>query len=282
MELLHTPINDWQARFLAFFIKFFADIARREVIEAARGYLIGLLSGLASKNCWTIAEATGAVDPQAHQRLLRQASWSETQLSRARRACIVKQFGQPDGLFILDETGFLKRGDSSVGVKRQYSGTAGKVENCQVAVFAAYVSSEGRTLYDTRLYMPEEWLDDKARRDKARVPEELEFATKPELAAQMVDQAIDDGLPISWVTADTVYGQGFELRQHLIDCDLRFIMAVPRKQKVYLERPVMLTAAPAKGSGRRRRRKRVKGTPERVDEIVSKFAPTDFKRIEVG
>ncbi len=282
MELLHTPINDWQARFLAFFMKFLAEIARREVVAAARSYLIGLLSGLANKNCWTIAEETGADDPQAHQRLLRQASWDEAQLSKARRDCIVDEFGQPDGLFILDETGFLKCGDSSVGVQRQYSGTAGKVENCQVAVFAAYASTEGRTLYDTRLYLPEKWTDDHKRREKAGVPDEVEFATKLELAAEMVDQAIDDGLPIGWVTADTVYGQSFDLRQQLIDHKLRFIMAVPKKQKVYLERPIMYAPAPAGGNGRKRRRKRIKGESKRVDEIVAEFVPGDFERIEVG
>lgn len=282
MELLHMAVNDWKARFVAFSLTFLAGIGRREVAEAAQGYLAGLLSGLASKNCWTIAEAVGAADPQAHQRLLRQASWDDRQVGDVRRAWIGEQFGEPEGILVIDETGFVKSGPCSVGVKRQYTGTAGKVENSQVVVFAAYTSSRGRTLYDERLYLPSEWCEDEGRRQQAGVPEEVEFATKLELAAEMVDQALEDRLPVKWVCADTVYGQGFEFRQRLIDQGLRFVMAVPKDQQVYLERPLLLSPASTTVRGRRKTRLRVKGTPMRVDQLAKEFAPSDWRRIRVG
>lgn len=284
MESLPTPINSWRATFVAFFLNFFADRARREVTEAAQSYLEGLLRPLAAKNCWTIAEASGASNPQAHQRLLRTASWDEQILGAARREAVAETLGEPDGTFILDETGFLKCGDQSVGVHRQYSGTAGKVENCQVAVFAAYASSKGRTFYDRRMYLPEVWANDRARCRKAGVPESTEFATKPELAGQTVDQAVAEKLPIGWVVGDTVYGANFDLRQKLIGHKLRFVMAVPKDTTVYRRRPLVLYASPARGSrGRGRpRRRRIKGTKQRVDAMAKEFAPSNWKRIRVA
>lgn len=286
MELLHTPINDWRARFLAFFIHFFAGLARREVVEAANSYLVGLLMPLANKNCWSIAEETGAANPQPHQRLLRTARWDEHQLCQARRSFIVDHYGSPDGMLLLDETGILKDGADSVGVHRQYTGTAGKLENCQVAVFAAYASEKGRILMDTRLFLPDEaWAQNEERRQKAGVPEEVEFATKIELARQLVDQAITDKLPIRWVGADAVYGASFEFRQGLIDHRLRFVLGVRANTYVYTQRPILLSPSPARRPrkpGRPRTRKRIKGTSERVDQIAGRFQPNDWKRIAVA
>jgi len=281
MELPHIPDNEWESRFVAFFARFFEGMGRSEFRDAAHSYLAGLLMGLALKNCWTIAEATGQSDPQPHQRLLNAMNWEEEQISQARRNSIVEEFGTCDGMLIIDETGFLKSGDHSVGVQRQYSGTAGKIENCQIGVFAAYVSEKGRTLYDNRLYLPKSWADDDKRRQKAGIPEDVEFQTKPELAAEMVRQALGDGLPINWVTADSVYGGNFDFRQALIDESIRFVMAVDCDTMVYKERPLTLVSSPAKGSGRRRR-KRIQGKRSRVDELSKEFSENDWKRIRVG
>jgi SRSO17 transposase len=236
---------------------------------------------LAFKNCWTIAEATDQSDPQPHQRLLNTMRWDEEKIGRARRSCIVEEFGCPGGLLILDETGFLKSGDHSVGVQRQYSGTAGKTENCQIAVFAAYAGRKGRTLYDNRLYLPKKWAGDEKRRRKAGVPEDVEFQTKPQLAAQMVQQALRDGLEFGWVTADAVYGSNFDFRQMLIDASVQFVMAVNCDTMVYKERPVTLVSSPGRGSGRRERR-RIKGEKKRVDELSKEFSESQYKHLVVG
>lgn len=284
MESLPAPINDWRAQFVAFFSIFFADLARREVSDAAQSYLESLLRPLAAKNCWTIAEASGAPNPQSHQRLLRTAVWDEQTLNEHRRQAVVETLGDPDGVLIFDETGFLKCGDKSAGVHRQYSGTAGKIENCQIGVFAAYASSKGRTLVDGRLYLPSVWTNDRSRCRKAGIPDSVEFATKPELAGQMLDQAVDDKFPISWVVADTVYGGNFDFRHKLIDHDLRFVMEVAKDTAVYQRRPLILHRSPAEGSRARGRPRgpRIKGTKRRVDKITDDFAPSEWQRIQVA
>ncbi len=283
MKSLPTPINNWRAKFIAFFSMFFAGLARREVTDAAESYLESLSRPLAAKNCWSIAEARGASDPQAHQRLLRTAVWDEDKLNARRRQAVVDTLGGSDGVLIFDETGFVKSGDKSAGVYRQYSGTAGKIENCQIGVFAAYASSKGRTLIDGRLYLPEAWTDDRERCREAGIPDSVEFATKPELAGQMLDEALADDLPVDWVLADTVYGGNFEFRQTLIDHDLRFVMEVPKNTTVYKRRPRVLHRSPPEGArtrGRPRRR-RIKGTRGQVDEMVDEWGPSSWKRIQV-
>src|SRR3712207_2104853 len=122
------------------------------------------------------------------------------------RAYVVEHLGDPEAVLVLDETGFLKKGDKSAGVKRQYSGTAGRIENCQIGVFLAYASPHGRTLLDRELYLPQEWTTDAARRSEAGVPDTVTFATKPQLARQMLARAFQAGVPAAWVTGDSVYG----------------------------------------------------------------------------
>ena len=282
MELPHISLNEWESSFVAFFARFFEGMGRTEFRDAARSYLAGLLLGLAIKNCWTIAEATGQSDPQPHQRLLRKTKWDEDALSQGRRDYIVEHFGAEDGLFILDETGFLKDGEKSVGVQRQYTGTAGKIANSQVAVFAAYASRHGRVLYDTRLFLPESWAHNLERRKEAGVPENVEFSTKIQQAAALVDQAVADSLPMKWVTADSFYGPSFALRQKLIDHRLRFVMAIRVNTTMYEERPKILVSSPAGGSKSSKRRKRIVGQQYRADELAKMFSPSDFKRLSIG
>lgn len=282
MELL-DKINDWHTEFIARMKDVSAGLGRREVRDAARSYVQGLMMSLPSKHCWAIAEATGASNPQSHQRLLRSARWHETTLARRRCRMIVDEMGADDGVLILDETGFLKSGSHSVGVQRQYSGTAGKRENCQIAVFSAYASSKGRTLVDTRLYLPASWSDAPERRTQAGVPEEIEFQTKPQLAAELVDQSLEDELPIEWVTADSVYGSNFELRQHLIDRELTFVMAVESNTHVYSRRPrILYRSPPASRRGRPPIRPHIPTPSRRVDTIVDAWSPNTWQRLRVG
>ncbi|MGA5873125.1 IS701 family transposase [Streptomyces cinereoruber] len=177
------------------------------------GLFAGLLSDVERKNCWSLAEHCGYRRPDAMQRLLRSARWDADAVRDDLRDLVVERLGHPDGVLIVDETGFLKKGEHSAGVQRQYSGTAGRIENSQTGVFLAYASGRGRALIDRRLYLPEEsWCDDGPRRAAAGIPEQATFATKPHLARDMVAVVLDAGIPARWVTGDEVYGQDPALR----------------------------------------------------------------------
>jgi SRSO17 transposase len=149
------------------------------------------------------------------QRLLTSARWDPGALRDDVRGYVAEQLGDPDGVLVVDKTGFLKKGTKSAGVQRQYSGTAGRIENCQVGVFLAYASGKGRALVDRELYLPKEWVADPGRRAEAHVPERVGFATKPELAQAMLERALEAGVPAGWVTADEVYGGDARLRAFL-------------------------------------------------------------------
>jgi SRSO17 transposase len=160
------------------------------------------------------------------QRLLATADWDPDLVRDDLRAYVVEQLGDPGGVLVVDETGFLKKGATSVGVQRQYSGTAGKVDNCQLGVFLAYASPKGRAMIDRELYLPEGWTDDPARCQAARVPEQVGFRTKPELARVMLERALDAGVPAAWVTADEVYGGSPALRGWLEGRGVWHVLAV--------------------------------------------------------
>jgi SRSO17 transposase len=160
------------------------------------------------------------------QRLLATAGWDPDLVRDDLRGYVVEHLGDPGGVLVADETGFLKKGTTSVGVQRQYSGTAGKVDNCQLGVFLAYASRKGRAFIDRELYLPKAWTDDPARCRAARVPEQVEFRTKPQLARVMLQRALDAGVPASWVTADEAYGGDPALRRFLEDHGLSYVLAV--------------------------------------------------------
>lgn len=200
---------------------------RVEPRAAARAYLLGLLSGTERKNCWQLAEHAGHSRPGPMQRLLRRACWDAGAARDEVRRYVVDHLGAGDGVLIVDETGFLKKGRGSAGVQRQYTGTAGRIENSQVGVFLAYASSRGRALIDRRLYLPEHtWSRDSERRRKAGVPEDVVFTTKPRLALQMIEQALDAGVSTSWVTGDEAYGQDPGLRAGLEAHGVGYVLAV--------------------------------------------------------
>lgn len=200
---------------------------RVEPRAAARAYLLGLLSGTERKNCWQLAEHAGHSRPGPMQRLLRCARWDAAAARDEVRHYVMDHLGTGDGVLIVDETGFLKKGDGSAGVQRQYTGTAGRIENSQVGVFLAYASSRGRALIDRRLYLPEHtWSRDSERRRSAGVPEDVVFTTKPRLALQMIEQALDAGVNTSWVTGDEVYGQDPGLRAGLEAREVGYVLAI--------------------------------------------------------
>lgn len=201
--------------------------ARVEPRRTARSFVPGLLSAVERKNCWWLAERAGHRGPAAMQRLLRTACWDADGVRDDVRAYVARRLGHPDGVLIADETGFLQKGGCSAGVQRQYTGTAGRVENSQVGVFLGYATPRGRALIDRRLYLPEEsWCADASRRDRAGIPADVTFATKPELAAEMITDALDAGVPARWVAGDEVYGAGRYLRGELERRGVGYVLAV--------------------------------------------------------
>jgi SRSO17 transposase len=170
---------------------------RAEPRARVREYVSGLVAGLERKNGWTLAERAGEVSPDGMQRLLRRADWDVDGVRDDVRSYVVERLGGPDAVLVVDDSGFLKKGTRSAGVQRQYSGTAGRVENCQVGVFLAYASAAGHALIDRELYMPASWTDDRDRCRAAGIPDEVDFATKPVLAQQMLARAFAAGVPFS-------------------------------------------------------------------------------------
>jgi SRSO17 transposase len=227
-------------RMLARFGRLFG---RAEPREQAGRYLEGLLGPVERKNGWQLAEHLGDARPWRTQRVLSHVLWDEEAARDLCRDYVVEHLGDPEAVLVVDETGFVKKGRHSAGVARQYCGTVGKVENCQIGVFLAYASREGQALIDRRLYLPEAWAGDAERRRPAKVPGDVPFLTTPEIACEMLARALDAGVPCAWVLGDEVYG-----------ADRRLRLMPEGRGKPYLlgirgNDPVRVTA----GSGARRR-----------------------------
>lgn len=201
-------------------------LRRRELQETGSAFLDGLLSGVERKTGWLMAERAGLERPYRMQSLLGRSSWSADGLRDVVRAYVIEALGDRDGVLVVDETGFVKKGEHSVGVGRQYSGTAGRIENCQVGVFVAYASRFGQALIDRRLYLPQAWAQDAARRSRAKVPADIAFATKIEIARDMIAAALDAGAPCRWVLADALYGGDYRLRRMLEERRQPYVLAV--------------------------------------------------------
>ena len=202
--------------------------ARSEPRARVREYLSGLVAGLERKNGWTLAEHAGEAGPDGMQRLLRDADWDTREVRDDVRDYVIEQLGDPGGVLIADETGFIKKGTRSAGVQRQYSGTAGRVENCQVGVFLAYASPFGHALIDRELYLPQSWTGDRDRCRAAGIPDDVEFVTKPRLAQAMLGRALDARAPFAWFTGDEVYGQAKFLHAWLEEQDVSYVLAIRR------------------------------------------------------
>jgi SRSO17 transposase len=208
--------------------------ARSDALNRAMSYLAGLLSPAERKNSWQLAEISGDPNPYGFQHLLGRADWDADTLRDRLRTYVTDYLADPDAVGVIDETGFLKKGRHSAGVARQYSGTAGRIENCQIGVFLTYASRHGHTLIDRELYLPKEWSDDRERCRKAGIPDEREFATKPVLARQMLERTFDAGVMLAWVAADSVYGDDRALRGFLEEHKQAYVLAVSGKEWVWL------------------------------------------------
>ena len=204
---------------------------RPEPRKRALEYLKGLLSPVERKNGWQLAEQAGDATPYGVQHLLSTYIWDADLVRDDLRDYVVEHLGDANRVLVVDETGFLKKGNKSAGVQRQYSGTAGRIENSQVGVFLAYASDNGRTLLDRELYLPQVWVDDQERREEAGVPEDAVFRTKPQLAQLMLGRALASGVPFAWFTGDEVYGSDRRLRLWLERQEIPHVMAVKSNEK---------------------------------------------------
>jgi SRSO17 transposase len=252
-----------QSEFEALFARIAPVFSRPEVRDRARSYLNGLLAPVQRRNAWQLAEHLGEFTPDGVQRLLNAARWDADQVRDDLRAYVVEHLGDPTAVLVLDETGFLKKGDKSVGVQRQYSGTAGRVENCQIGVFLAYASSRGRTFLDRELYLPKEWCQDLPRRREAGVPDDVAFATKPQLAQRMLSRARDAGVPAAWVTGDSVYGKDRRLRIWLEEQEQPFVLEVACNEPLW----AMTERGPAQ---------------VRADQLATQVPPEQWERLSAG
>jgi SRSO17 transposase len=221
---LVAEVQDWAAGLEEVHARIAGGFARSEPRMRVLAYLRGLIGQLERKNGWTLAEAAGEVSPDGMQRLLRTADWNADVVRDELRSYVIERLGA-DGVLIVDETGFIKKGTRSAGVGRQYTGTTGKIDNCQIGVFCAYASPAGRALIDRELYLPKSWAEDRERARAAGIPDEVGFATKPELARRMLGRVLEAGVPAGWLTADEVYGQDKRLRVWCEQHQLPYVLA---------------------------------------------------------
>ncbi len=209
--------------------------ARSEARERVKRYLVGLLGKIERKNGWQMAEAIGERDPQGVQRLLNSAKWDADEVREDLRSYVVEHLADEEtGVLIVDETGFLKKGVKSVGVARQYTGTAGGTVDCQVGVFLAYASEKGAAFVDRALYLPKAWTNDAERRAEAGVPEGIVFRNKIDLAEEMLERAFGAGVPARWVVADSFYGRSHAFREWLEERGRPYAVMVPKTNAVPL------------------------------------------------
>lgn len=225
-------VSDWGRRFEDLASRLDRRFRRREQRARVREYLQALLSPLDRKNGWQIAEAAGVVSLDQMQRFVRTAPWDEHAVQDNLPQYVIEHLADLSDVLVLDETGFLTRGERSAGVQRQYSGTAGRIKNCQIGVFLAYASAKGSALIDGELYLPKSWTDDRERCRQAGISDDVAFATKPELARQMLERARSARVTANWVTADEVYGGNPVLRNWLRSHGQSYVMAVAQTEAV--------------------------------------------------
>lgn len=282
--MVHLPdgvrVSDLRRGLVEFHARFADLFARSEQRDRSREYLRGLLGGVERRNGWQLAEHLGEAVPDGTQRLLNGASWSASAARDRLIAFCAEQFGHPEGVLVFDETGFIKKGTRSVGVARQYSGTAGKVENCQVGVFASYVSPHGHALVDRGLYLPKEWIEDRPRCARAGVPTRVTFRTRTTMAKRMHHRLRRLGLPIGWVAGDEVYGDDESLRQVLAARGSRYVLTVSCRTEVWSEPPeVRVPPARIDRMGRPRTRAHVQTPSTRVDTLACSWPASHWRRL---
>ena len=230
--LRRVDVGRWQDAFGEVIDRIAPRFARYEPLRHAAGLMQGMLAGLDRKNCWTIAEHRGQSTPHGLQHLLARAKWSADGVRDDLRCYVADHFGDPEAILVADETGDVKKGLHSVGVQRQYTGTAGRIENAQVGVFLAYATARGHALIDRALYLPRSWTDDRDRCAAAGIPDDVEFATKPALATRMVTAAVNAGVPAAWVAGDEVYGADPDLRRAVRASGLGYVLQIGANRQV--------------------------------------------------
>jgi len=249
----------WREKFDGLMARVAKRFRRVEPRRRARLFVEGLLADLPRKNCWTIAEHAGEVTPDGMQHLLSRAVWDADKVRDDVRDAAVDHLGDIDAMLVVDETGDIKKGTCTVGTQRQYTGTAGRIENAQVGVFLTYTTQVGHTLIDRELYLPRSWTGDTDRCAAAGVPEDTAFATKPALASRMILRALDGGVPAQWVAADEVYGGNPTLRGDLEKRQIGYVLAVACDHRV----------ATATGT-------------YRADELVTRLPKRAWQRLSAG
>lgn len=234
-----TPISTedverWVAEFGQLNQRLAPYFKRVETKQHAQDYLQGLLSSVERKNGWQIAEQVGDANPYAIQHLLGRSVWDANLVRDELRSYVVEHLGHSAAVVVIDETGFLKKGNQSVGVQRQYSGTAGRIENCQIGVFLSYATPSGYTFLDRDLYLPKSWTDEPERCHQVGVPDTVQFATKPQLARQMLQRISKAQVPHAWVSGDEVYGSDRRLRLWLEEQGEAYVLAVSVKEPLWI------------------------------------------------
>src|SRR5690349_21519438 len=261
----------WRAELERLLARFGRLFVRAEPRGQAGRYLEGLLAPVERKNGWQLAEAIGDARPWRTQRVLSHVLWDEAAARDLRREHAVGRLGAEDAVLVVDETAFVKKGEHSAGVARQYCGTLGKVENCQVGVFLAYGSRKGHALIDRRLYLPEAWAGDAERRRAAKVPGDVPFLTKPAIARAMIARALDAGVPCDWVLGDEVYGADRQLWMMLEERGRPYVLAVRSNEE--------LEAELDGGGGRHQPRQLARLLPARAWRRLSAGAGTKGERL---
>ena len=231
-ELLKA-VQGWEEAFDHWVHRLGSQAPRADTRQQVACYIQSLLGEVERRNSWQLAEYAGHTTPYAFQHVLGRANWDVEGMRDELRSYVYEYLRASDDALIIDETGFLKQGTHSAGVQRQYSGTAGRVENCQIGVFLGYASEHGHSLIDRELYLPKEWLNDPKRCDRAGIPTETVFQTKPQLAEGMLRRAFDHGIQARWVVGDAVYGDNRGWRGFLEAQEQGDVLAVSGKEYVW-------------------------------------------------
>lgn len=277
-------LEAWQDEFEQFHARFADLFERSESREQAKKYLRGLLAQADRKNSWQVAEVVGDRVPDRMQRLLYRVPWDAEAARDRLQQFVIETIGSQEGIGVVDETSFLKKGTHSVGVARQYLGAAGKLENGQVATVLSYASRGEHVFLDRRLYLPEEeWVWDRARRREAHIPQDVRFETKPEQARVMLLHAWEQGVPMQWVTGDEVYGDSPRLRETIQEHGKHYVLAVSANTRVWTERPEVEAPQEQTGGRPRRARRLAQGAPSArmVSEVVASWPSHAWKRLAV-
>jgi SRSO17 transposase len=282
-QMTIEELEQWQEEFEQFHARFADLFERSESREQAKKYLRGLLAQADRKNSWQVAEVVGDAIPDRMQRLLYRVPWDAEAARDRLQQFVIETFGDEEGIGVVDETSFLKKGTHSVGVARQYLGAAGKLENGQVATVLSYAAKGAHVFLDRRLYLPEEWACNKERRAEAHVPEEVRFATKPEQAIAMLVHAWERGVPMRWVTGDEVYGDSPRLRETIQRHGRFYVLAVSANTRVWTERPEVEEPVEQTGGRPRRARRVAADAPKArmVSEVVASLPSQAWKRMAV-